>query len=83
MVVLAQRIPIFARAVDVFESVLRTHPDAKYLDVILFNYGRCLFRMEKKAEARKQFDQLLGDFPESTLAADAKKISEALRKAGF
>ena len=72
----------YARAIDVFETVLRTHPDAKFLDVILFNYGRCLYRLEKKTEARKQFDQLIGDFPESPLAADAKKISEALRKGG-
>lgn len=73
----------YARAIDVFETVLRSHPDAKYLDVILFNYGRCLYRMDRKAEARKQFDQLIADFPESNLAADAKKVSEALRKAGF
>ena len=71
----------YARAIDVFESVLRTHPDAKFLDVILFNYGRCLYRMDKKAEARKMFDQVIADFPESTLAPDAKKISEALRGA--
>jgi len=62
--------------------VLRTHPDAKFLDVILFNYGRCLYRLDKKADARKQFDQMIADFPESPLAPDAKKISEALRKAG-
>ena len=73
----------YARAIDVFETVLRTHPDAKFLDVILFNYGRCLYRLEKKADARRQFDQLIGDFPESALAGDAKKISEALRKGGF
>ena len=72
----------YARAIDVFETVLRTHPDAKFLDVILFNYGRCLYRLDKKAEARKQFDQMIADFPESPLAPDAKKISEALRKAG-
>ena len=72
----------YARAIDVFESVLRTHPDAKFLDVILFNYGRCLYRLDKKKEARKQFDQMIADFPESPLAPDAKKISEALRKAG-
>jgi TolA-binding protein len=72
----------YARAIDVFESVLRTHPDAKFLDVILFNYGRCLYRLDKKTEARKQFDQMIADFPESPLAPDAKKISEALRKAG-
>jgi TolA-binding protein len=72
----------YARAIDVFETVLRTHPDAKFLDVILFNYGRCLYRLDKKADARKQFDQMIADFPESPLAPDAKKISEALRKGG-
>jgi tetratricopeptide (TPR) repeat protein len=72
----------YARAIDIFESVLNDHPDAKFLDVILFNYGRCLYRLERKADARRQFDQLIADFPESPLAADAKRISEALAKAG-
>jgi TolA-binding protein len=49
----------------VFETVLRTHPDAKFLDVILFNYGRCLYRLDKKTEARKQFDQAVNEFRES------------------
>ena len=73
----------YARAIDVFESVLSDHPDAKFLDVILFNYGRCLFRMERRPEARRQFDQLIADFPESPLATDAKRISEELAKRGF
>jgi tetratricopeptide (TPR) repeat protein len=72
----------YSRAVDVFETVLSDHPDARFLDVILFNYGRCLYRMERKADARKQFDQLISDYPESPLAADAKRISEALTKSG-
>ena len=72
----------YARAIDTFERVLQAHPDAKFLDVILFNYGRCLYRMDRKADARKQFDHLIQDFPESALAADAKKVSEALRKSG-
>lgn len=72
----------YSRAVDVFETVLSDHPDARFLDVILFNYGRCLYRMERKADARKQFDQLISDYPESPLATDAKRISEALSKAG-
>jgi TolA-binding protein len=71
----------YARAVDIFETVLENHPDAKFLDVILFNYGRCLYRMDRKAEARRRFDQLIADYPESPLAGDAKKISEALNKA--
>ena len=72
----------YARAIDTFETVLGDHPDAKFLDVILFNYGRCLYRMGRKAQARRRFDQLIGDYPESPLAPDAKKISEALAKAG-
>jgi len=72
----------YARAVDTFETVLNNQPDAKFLDVILFNYGRCLYRMDRKADARRRFDQLISEFPESPLAADAKKISEALANAG-
>ncbi len=72
----------FARAIDVFESVLNEHPDAKFLDVILFNYGRCLYRMERRPEARRKFDQLIAEFPESPLATDSKRISEALARQG-
>jgi len=72
----------YSRAVDTFETVLSNHPDARFLDVILFNYGRCLYRMNRRAEARQRFDQLIQDYPESPLAADAKKISDALAKAG-
>jgi hypothetical protein len=38
--------------------------------------------MNRRGEARQRFDQLLQDYPESPLAADAKKISDALAKAG-
>ncbi len=73
----------YARAIDVFDSVLQEHPDAKFLDVILFNYGRCLYRLGRKSEARRQFDQLIADFPESPLAPESKKISEALARRGL
>lgn len=72
----------YARATDVFENVLANYPDAKFLDVILFNYGRCLFRMDRKPQALAKFEQLLGEFPDSPLAADTTKIIEAMRKAG-
>ena len=70
----------YTRAIDTFETVLASHPDARFLDVILFNYGRCLYRMNRKDDARRRFDQLISDYPESPLAIDAKKISEALTK---
>ena len=60
---------------------MSNYPDAKFLDVILFNYGRCLYRMNRKAEARRRFDQMIADYPERSLAGDAKKISEALARA--
>lgn len=72
----------YSRAIDTFETVLAEHPDAKFLDVILFNYGRCLFRMGRKSAAQTRFDQLIGEFPESPLAPDAKRISEALSASG-
>lgn len=73
----------YRRAIDVFENVLTGHPDANFLDVILFNYGRCLYRIDKKADARRQFDQLIEEFPDSALATEAKRISDALAKAGY
>ena len=71
----------YARAIEVFENVLADHPDANFLDVILFNYGRCLYRLGRKTQAGIRFDQLIDDFPESPLAQEAKRITEALTKA--
>ena len=73
----------YARAVDIFEKVLSDHPDANFLDVILYNYGRCLYKMDRKPEARKRFDQMIDEFPQSQLAPDAKRIAQALAKGGF
>ncbi len=73
----------YARAIDVFENVLSDYPDANFLDVIMFNYGRCLYRLDRRREARSMFDQLINDFPESDVANEAKRISDALVKAGF
>lgn len=68
----------YARAIDTFETVLSSYPDAKFMDIILFNYGRCLYRIGRKTEARQRFDQLIAEFPDSEMATDAKKISDAL-----
>ena len=73
----------YARAIDVFENVLSDYQDANFLDVILFNFGRCLYKLDRKAEARKKFQQLIDDYPESEISPEANKIVEALKKAGF
>ncbi|HOD83917.1 MAG TPA: tetratricopeptide repeat protein, partial [Phycisphaerae bacterium] len=72
----------YGRAVEIFENVFTNYPDAKFLDVILFNYGRCLFRMDRRSQALARFEQLLTEFPDSPLSADAKKIIDAMRKVG-
>ncbi len=69
----------YSRAIDTFETVLPTIPDAKFMDVILFNYGRCFYRMGRKAEAQRRFDQLIAEFPESPMAIGRK---EDLRRIG-
>ena len=73
----------YERAVDVFENVLADYPDASFLDVILFNHGRCLYKLGRKGEARVRFEQIIQDFPESSVAPEAVKIVEALKKGGF
>lgn len=73
----------YARAIDVFDNVLSDHPDANYLDVILYNYGRCLYKLKRKPEARRRFEQLINNYPESEIASEANKIVKALKKAGF
>ena len=35
-----------------FENVLSDYPDANFLDVILFNYGRCLYKLKRKPDYR-------------------------------
>jgi len=72
----------YARATEVFENVIANYPDAKFLDVIYFNYGRCLYRRDRKPQALVKFEQLLTEFPDSPLATDAKKIADAMRQAG-
>jgi len=70
----------YARAIEVFETVLSQYPDARFLDVVLFNYGRCLYRLDRKSEAAAKFNQLMAEFPGSPLAAEAKKITAAMRQ---
>ena len=44
----------YARAIDIFETVLNNHPDAKFLGRYSVQLRPlCLFRMDRKAEAQK------------------------------
>ena len=58
----------YKRAVDVFENVLSDHPDANFLDVILFNFGRCLYKLDLALGMSKR---LLAEFPNSAFIDEA------------
>ena len=36
----------------------------------------------RKGDARRKFDQIINEFPDSNLAGEAKRISEALAESG-
>ena len=73
----------YQRAIDVFEGVIANHPDANYLDVIYFNYGRCLYRTERKKWLASSSTCLCLSFRRANWPREAKRISDALVKAGF
>ena len=66
----------YQRAIDVFEGVIANHPDANYLDVIYFNYGRCLYRTDRKEWLASSSTFLCLSFRRANWP-QAKRISDA------
>ncbi len=70
----------FTRALDLYEEALQQYQDSKFIDVILYNYGRCLVKMKKLDGAVEKFNQLISTYPNSKMVANAQKIVEAIQK---
>jgi len=70
----------FTRAVDIYEEALQQYQDSKFIDVVLYNYGRCLVKMKKYDDALEKFNQLISTYPDSKDVANAQKIVEAIQK---
>ena len=70
----------FTRALDLYEEALQQYQDSKFIDVILYNYGRCLVKMKKLDGAVEKFNQLISTYPNSKMVANAQKIVEAIEK---
>ena len=66
----------YSRAIDTFETVLESHPDARFLDVIRLIMDVVLFRMDRRSPARQRFEQLIADFLESQLAPKPRKLQK-------
>lgn len=70
----------FTRALDLYEEALQQYQDSKFIDIILYNYGRCLVKMKKLDGAVEKFNQLISTYPNSKMVANAQKIVEAIQK---
>jgi TolA-binding protein len=70
----------FTRALDLYEEALQQYQDSKFIDVVLYNYGRCLVKMKKLDDAVGKFNQLITSYPNSKMVANAQKIVEAIEK---
>ena len=70
----------FTRALDIYEEALQQYQDSKFIDVVLYNYGRCLVKMKKYDAALEKFNQLISTYPNSKNIANAQKIVEAIQK---
>lgn len=72
----------YDRAISTFQQALDEYPDAQFTDRVLYDYGRCLYRMGKREESLTKFRQLMSEYPQSKLAGKAKQIVAALEKQG-
>jgi len=70
----------FTRALDLYEEALQQYQDSKFIDVVLYNYGRCLVKMKKLDHAVEKFNQLITTYPNSKMVGNAQKIVEAIEK---
>jgi TolA-binding protein len=70
----------FTRALDLYEEALQQYQDSKFIDVVLYNYGRCLVKMKKLDNAVEKFNQLISTYPNSKMVGNAQKIVEAIEK---
>lgn len=70
----------YSRAVDLYEEALQQYQDSKFIDVVLYNYGRCLVKMKKLENALEKFNQLISAYPNSKMVGNAQKIVDAIQK---
>jgi outer membrane protein assembly factor BamD len=61
-------------AIGRYQIIVTDYPDYERLDEVLFRLGECLGNAGRYAEARPVLARLQTDFPQSSFAADAKKL---------
>lgn len=57
-----------------YEGLLADYPDYDGLDEVLYRLSQCLDAAGRRAEALPLLDRLLGEYPESSYAEDARRL---------
>ncbi len=70
----------FTRALDLYDEALAQYQDSKFIDVVLYNYGRTLVKMKRLDDAAAKFNQLISTYPNSAMVGNAQKLVEAIQK---
>jgi outer membrane protein assembly factor BamD len=63
-------------AVKRFEYIVETYPKYGAMDKVIYNLGRAYQRVRKPEEAKKAFDRLRNEFPNSKLVKDIPVLRE-------
>ncbi len=63
-------------AIQRFEYLIQTYPKYAGMDKVIYNLGRAYQRMRKPEEAKKAFDRLRNEFPNSKLVKDIPMLRE-------
>lgn len=59
------------KGLDEFDAYLETYPQGDWLDSVTFHRGVCLFGLERYAEAKEAFGQVMARWPNSSIYPDA------------
>src|SRR5579864_4861590 len=63
-------------AINRFEYLVQTYPKYTGMDKVMYNLGRAYQRMRKPEEAKKAFERLRTEFPNSKLVKDIPMLRE-------
>ncbi|MFH0838952.1 MAG: outer membrane protein assembly factor BamD [Candidatus Omnitrophota bacterium] len=65
-------LPAVDKAIEVFQDVVKNSPYGEYGDRALFRLGECYKKIGSYQEAKESFQQIIDDYPNSSLIADAR-----------
>ena len=70
----------YKRAIELMERVFQDYPDASFLDRMLLKWVIAAYRVGNLQVAKLKADQLLAEYPNSSLAPKARQFAEIIEK---